>query len=451
MRAIDAESPVPEPVLIERAGAAVARACLGCMGGSYGRRVVVVAGKGHNGDDGRVAASRLARRGARVAVVDAAGADRTLEPCHLVVDAAYGTGFKGDYHAPEVPPGALVVAVDIPSGVDGDTGEAVPGAVRADLTVTFAALKPGLVQGEGVERSGRVEVADIGLDPSRARVHEVEDSDVSLLPPGGRHDHKWKAALYVAGGSPGMMGAAAMCSHSAARAGAGMVRLGVPGASAAALPSTEAVSSALGASGWEGEVLDALARVKALVVGPGLGRTAAAAEGVRRLVAEAPVPVLVDADGLNALGSADDTRKLAGRRTAALLLTPHDGEYARLAGAAPGADRLGAARQLASATGASVLLKGATTVVADPDGRALVVNAGSPRLATAGTGDVLSGVAGAFLARGLGPLEALGLAAHVHGRAASLGLATGLVAGDLPELVARWLSDHAPGGGRRGG
>ncbi len=455
MRAIDAESPLPEAVLIERAGAAVARACIRRLGGTYGRRVVVVAGKGHNGDDGRVAASRLRSRGVRVSVVDAADAGAVADRCDLVVDAAYGTGFKGDYQAPDPSPGAAVVAVDIPSGVDGDTGEAVPGAVRADATVTFAALKPGLLQGDGPERAGAVEVADIGLDPSRARAYEVEDDDVdAVVPARPRQAHKWNSAVYVAGGSPGMMGAATMCSHSAARAGAGMVRLGVPGASPGDLPVSEVVSSALPAVGWEDEVLAALARVRALAVGPGLGRSEAAIAGVRRLVAEAQVPVLVDADGLAALGSAGETRLLVERRSHPLVLTPHDGEFAGMAGSPPGPDRLGAARRLASSTGATVLLKGPTTVVSAPDGEVLVVTSGSPRLATAGTGDVLSGVAAAFLALGLGPLAAAGLAAHVHGRAAALGLGTGLVAGDLPELVSRWLSGEraaaVPGGGRRG-
>jgi NAD(P)H-hydrate epimerase len=173
---------------------------------------------------------------------------------------------------------------------------------------------------------------------------------------------------------------------------------------------------------------------------------------VRSLVARAEVPVIVDADGLGALGPVDQAREvLAGRKIPAVL-TPHDGEFARLAATAagadshpgpdrhPGADRIAAARSLASRLGAIVLLKGSTTVVAAPDGEAFLVTAGSSRLATAGTGDVLSGVVGAFLARGLDPLRAAALAAHVHGRAAGLGLAEGLVAGDLPVLVAKVLS-----------
>jgi len=456
MKALDAEAQrrVGLETLVQRAGAAVARAALQLLGGSYGRRVVVVAGPGHNGDDGRVAAQRLRRRGARVEVVPAPGRGATeprrLPGCDLVVDAAYGTGFKGDYVAPEPPPGVPVLAVDIPSGVLGDTGEAGEGAVRATATVTFAAWKPGLLLGRGPELSGRVEVADIGLDVSGAQAHLVEDLDLACLPARAREAHKWQTALYVAAGSPGMMGSASLCSRAAMRAGAGMVRLGVPGASPGDLPANEVVAQALPRSGWAGEVLAGAERCHALVVGPGLGRSDEVAGAVRRLVAEAPVPVVVDADGLNVLGPAAAVAEVVRARRAAgrpgVVLTPHAGEFARLAGSPPGADRLAAARGLSRTSGATVLLKGSTTVVADPGGRALVAAAGSSRLATAGTGDVLSGMIGAFLAMGLGPLEAAGWAAHAHGRAASWGPPRGLVAGDLIDLASAYLSSVAGGG-----
>jgi NAD(P)H-hydrate epimerase len=443
MKAIDAEAQqrVSLDTLVDRAGGAVARSVLRRLGGSYGRRVVVVAGKGHNGDDGRVAAVRLRRRGVGVRVIDAGGAPEAVPPCDVVVDAAYGTGFRGNYRAPEVPAGTRVVAVDIPSGVNGDTGEAAAGAVRANATVTFAGLKPGLLLGEGPERSGSVEVVDIGLDVSRARIHVVEDADVGdLLPTRPRDTHKWETAVYVAAGSPGMMGSATFCSLAAMRAGAGMLQLGVPGAGPRDLPSSEVVAHGLPPEGWDADVLGVVGRCRALVLGPGLGRSEAAVSAVRRLVAECPVPVLVDADGLNALGRAEEVAKLVAGRSTPVVLTPHAGEYARLAGAAPGPDRIGAARDLARRTGAVVLLKGSTTVVAAPDGRSLLSTSGSQRLATAGTGDVLSGVIGAFLARGLDPVRAAALAAHTHGRAAGLALSEGLLAGDLVELVPRWLS-----------
>ncbi|MEO6120557.1 MAG: NAD(P)H-hydrate epimerase, partial [Acidimicrobiales bacterium] len=173
LRALDAAASVTTEVLIERAGAAVARAALAQLGGGYGRRVVVVAGQGNNGADGRAAARRLRRRGVLVLVVEAAEVPARLPACDLVVDAAYGTGFRGDYRAPD-PAGAPVLAVDIPSGLDALTGQAGEGAVRAAATVTFAALKPGLLFADGPERSGTVEVADIGLDTSGAFAHVIE-------------------------------------------------------------------------------------------------------------------------------------------------------------------------------------------------------------------------------------------------------------------------------------
>jgi NAD(P)H-hydrate epimerase len=443
MKAVDAaaQQRVSLETLVDRAGAAVAKSVLRQLGGAYGRRVVVVAGKGHNGDDGRVAAARLRRRGVGVTVVDAAAADGPLAPCDVVVDAAYGTGFRGDYRAPEGPTGAHVVAVDIPSGVNGDTGEAAAGAVRADATVTFAALKPGLLLGEGPDRSGSIEVVDIGLDVSGAGVHLVEDDDVAtLLPRRPRNAHKWETALYVAAGSPGMMGSATFCSLAAMRAGAGMLQLGVPGAGPRDLPTSEVVAHGLPAERWDADVLAVVERCRALVVGPGLGRSEATAAAVRRLVAECPVPVLVDADGLNVLGRAREIAPLVAGRTTPVVLTPHDGEFSRLAGSGPWPDRLGSARDLAHRAGAVVLLKGSATIVTPPAGRSLISTSGSARLATAGTGDVLSGIIGAFLARGLPAVEAAALGAHAHGRAAGLGLPEGLLAGDLLELLPRWLS-----------
>lgn len=451
MKAVDAAALAEVGIdeLVGRAGAAVARRALEMLGGSYGRRVVVVAGRGHNGDDGRVAARRLAARGVQVRVLDAARPG-TLPACDLVIDAAYGTGFRGEYAAPPPPPGAAVLAVDIPSGVHADTGAAGPGAVRAAETVTFGALKPGLLLPPGRDHAGVVTVEPIGLPIGAARCHEVLDGDIAALARRGREAHKWQTACYVAAGSPGMTGAAALCARAAARAGAGMIRLGSPGAAPGSVAFLEAVARPLPAEGWADAVLADLDRCHALVVGPGLGRTPATAAAVRRLVAVAAVPMVLDADGLNALGGVDACAELRTRR-APLVLTPHDGEFARLAGAPPGADRIAAVRDLARRAAAVVLLKGSTTVVADPSGDVLVSTSGSARLATAGTGDVLAGVIGAFLARGTEPARAAALGALVHGRAAALGRAEGLVAGDLPELVADVLAaEHGaalhPGG-----
>lgn len=435
MRAADAAAPVPEGTLVARAGTAAAVVAARLVGGAYGRRVAVIAGKGNNGADGRVAARALARRGARVVVVGPS--DGPLPPCDLVVDAAFGTGFRGRYDAPDVPPGARVLAVDIPSGVDGDTGAALGRPLRADRTVTFAAYKPGLLQGDGPALAGEVLLADIGLPVGEPSIGLVDDGDVvRLLPRRPPASHKWATAVAVVAGSPGMEGAAVLATSGAARAGAGMIRLAVPGNGSGSWP-VEAVRLAVDRRGWSGAVLDVLERCRALVVGPGLGRDGETQAEVRRLVASSPVPVVVDADALFALGS-EPGPTVAGDRP--VVLTPHDGEYARLAGAPPGTDRIAAARRLAAASGAVVLLKGSLTAIAEPGGRVLLSGTGSARLATAGTGDVLSGVIGAFLARGTPPLEAAALAAHVHGRAAARGPSEGLVAGDLAALVSAELS-----------
>ena len=434
MKAADRDAPEPVEVLIERAGAAVARTAVEMLCGTYGRRVVVVAGKGNNGADGRAAAVRLRRRGARVEVVDALDGPERLPPADLVVDAAYGTGFRGDYRAPE-PGGAPVLAVDIPSGVDGLTGRAGDDAVRADRTVTFAALKPGLLLPVGRERSGRVTVADIGLPLPDVRMHLVEQADVlAWVPEREPETHKWRSAVYVVAGSPGMTGAAHLAARATLRAAAGTVRLGIPGVE----PDPrflEVVGRSIPAEDWAPDVLADAERAKAIVVGPGLGRDETTRSAVRRLVAEAPVPVVVDADGLHALGDADEAREVLAGRTAATVLTPHEGEFSRLSGSATPDDRIGATCELARRTGATVLLKGSTTVVAGPGGDVLLSAAGDARLASAGTGDVLAGVLGAFLAQGIDALQAAGAAAYVHGRAGHLGWRRGLVAGDLLDLL----------------
>jgi NAD(P)H-hydrate epimerase len=455
MTAVDKAAAEPVEMLIRRAGRAVAGYAVTLLGGAYGRRVVVVAGKGNNGADGRAAAEVLSSRGVRVSVL-AAGSlagGAPLPACDLVVDAAYGTGFRGRYQPPD-PGGVPVLAVDIPSGLNGDTGAIGEdgGALAAVATVTFQAHKPGLLLGAGPERCGHVVVADIGLGPGVAETAAawlVTDEELRWLPSRPRETHKWQTAVLVVSGSPGMMGAPALVSRSAMRAGAGYALLGVPGASLESLPQGEAVGVSLPREGWDGAAAEAGQRCRAVIMGPGLGRSEAVSHSVAALLAALDRPAVVDADGINALGSLERLQQVVKRRTAATVITPHAGEYARLTGGSPGEDRLGAVRSVAAASGATVLLKGSTTVVGAPDGRAWFVTAGSPRLATAGTGDVLSGIIGAFLAAGLPGPEAAALAAHVHGRAARLGPAVGLVAGDLPDLVSQWLShppSTAPGG-----
>jgi ADP-dependent NAD(P)H-hydrate dehydratase / NAD(P)H-hydrate epimerase len=441
MQAIDRAASEPVEVLIERAGAATARAAVKLLGGTYGRRVVVIAGKGHNGDDGRAAAERLRRRGVQVLVQDALDVPAVAPPCDLVIDAAYGTGFHGEWTGPW-PGRAKVLAVDIPSGVDGLTGAAGPGVVPADHTVTFAALKPGLLFAPGALLAGTLEVADIGLDVSAARTHLVQQADVAAwLPLRPADAHKWRSAVWVVAGSSGMLGAAHLAARAAQRVGAGMVHLSSPGIGFDPLLPTEVVGKALPAKFWDGEALAAADRFHAAVVGPGLGRADETVASVRGFVARSALPVVVDGDGLFALAwGADGARSvLADRGEAPTVLTPHDGEYTLLTGTRPGRDRLEAARRLSADVGAVVLLKGPATVVAEPGGRALVVTAGDERLATAGTGDVLAGIIGALLAQGLPGFAAAAAGAWIHGQAGRLGPARGLVAGDLPDLVPRVL------------
>ncbi len=428
MRAIDAAADEPVASLIERAGAAVARVAIEELGGTYGRRVTVVCGKGNNGADGRAAARRLRARGIRVTEVDAEAGSPSLPPCDLVIDAAYGTGFRGKYDAPDTH-GAPVLAVDVPSG-----------DVRADVTVTFAALKPQLLFSAN---AGAVLVEDIGLDVSRARMHVVEAADVrSRLPRRPRNAHKYQAAVAVFAGSPGMTGAASLTARAVLRAGSGYCRLGVPGVDGGALAPSEIVSVDLSSSTWGAAAIAACDRMKAVALGPGLGRSESTVREARVLIAQAPIPLVLDADGLFALGDAETAREVLARRPAPTILTPHEGEYARLAGepAPAGVERIDAVRALAARLAVTVLLKGAVTVVADPDGEVLIARLGTPALATAGTGDVLTGIVAAFLAMGLSPLEAGGLAATAHGAAALAGHRVGLVAGDLLDLLPVFLS-----------
>jgi NAD(P)H-hydrate epimerase len=473
-RAIEAGT--PEAVLVERAGSAVAWQARRLLGGMYGRRVVVACGKGNNGADGSVAAFWLRSWGARVVEIDIATAvdrdetEREIRRADLFVDAMFGTGFRGALtgdsawlaDACRVVP--LVVAVDIPSGVDGLTGARDGPAVRAHSTVTFSYLKPGLLFEPGRSFAGDVEVVDIGIphpgDPSAETSRD--DSPTGLLfvttasdargALGSRapDEHKWRAAVLVVGGSAGMIGASGLAARAALRTGSGMVVAAVPGADAAArVGGDEVVARTMPATATGGLAAGAadallgtyLERFKALAIGPGLGDAPETADAVARLIAEAPVPIVIDADALNML--ARDPEPLAARRAAGhpiAVLTPHDGEYARLAGQPVGDNRVAAARGLASRLGVVVVLKGPSTVVADPSGRATINTTGGSELATAGTGDVLTGIVAAILARGAPAFEAAGAAAWIHGLAAGeAATAPGLVASDVIDALPRTL------------
>lgn len=430
MAAIDAAADDPVEVLIERAGSAVAREALALLGGSYGRHVLVVAGPGHNGADGRVAARRLGERGVRCHVVEALDMPRTLPTADLVIDAAFGTGFRGGWAFPDVGD-APVLAVDVPTGLDAATGEAGPGTPFARATVTFAATKPGHHFGDGPARCGELRVADIGLPVEDPHAFTVESGDVATWIPRRPPDsHKWREAVRVVAGSPGMTGSAHLVAAAAQRSGAGLVALSSPGIDGD--HPIEAVGRRIPAFDWADAVLADLHRFRALVIGPGLGREDHTVPSIVRTVTDAVVPVVVDGDGLFALSWNDaGTPAFLADRGVATVLTPHDGEYGNLTGSRPGRDRIAAARDLVDVAHATVLLKGPTTVVAHSGETPLLVDAGDERLATAGSGDVLSGIIGALLARGLDGRRAAAAGAHLHGLAVRACSRTGVVASDL--------------------
>ncbi len=486
-----AERGVSVASLMEAAGWAVARVAAALAGGAYGRRAVVVCGKGNNGGDGLVAARYLERWGMGVTAVlmappgslrDAAAANfhrfagaggrwrrfgsevltRELGRADVVVDGVFGTGFRGApegefARAIELINGcqADVVAVDIPSGIEGETGAVRGGAVRASFTVTFGSLKPGLVFHPGARYVGELEVADIGFprDLVRSDLWLVERHDAaSLLPSRAAESHKRASGVVlVLAGSRAMTGAAVLATASAYRAGAGLVTLAVPEGilpvveeaitEATFLPLPETDGGSASAEAWP-PILERMDGVDAVAVGPGLSTDPATVELVRRLVAECPVPFVLDADGLGAF--AGRGADLAGRRSEAVL-TPHPGEFGRLTGLSSREvleDRVGHARKAAAEFRCPVLLKGSRTVIACPDGTAYVNPTGGPYLATGGTGDVLTGAVGAFLARGLQPADAAILGAYAHGvagRMAASELGEGTVASDVAAQLPRAL------------
>jgi ADP-dependent NAD(P)H-hydrate dehydratase / NAD(P)H-hydrate epimerase len=438
MRAVDLSVAPRVEEFVERAGSAVARAAVRLMGGTYGRTVNVIAGVGNNGADGRVAARLLADRGVKVQVFDVASCPRALPFSDLVIDAAFGTGFHGRWEPPDVG-GARVLAVDLPSGVNALTGSASGPVLAADHTITFQALKPGLLMPPGSDLVGDLELVDIGLADrvaAHAHAHLVQATDVAAwLPHRNAATHKWRAATRIVAGSVGMTGAAALAARAAMRSGAGMVQLSAVGCLVIDGP-LEVVQRPLQGPTWARSVIDSLDRFHSLVIGPGIGRDDLTAKETRAVVVEATVPTVVDGDGLFAMAwNAEGAGALLRRRTMPTVLTPHDGEYHLLTGAPPAPDRFVAARRLATDTGCVVLLKGPATVVAEPAGRVLVVTAGDERLATAGSGDVLAGIIGGLLAQGMHPFHAAAAAAWLHGRAGKLAPKKGMLASDIAEQL----------------
>ncbi len=417
--------------LMERAGAAVAREVLQRFPDA--RRIAVVCGGGSNGGDGRIAA-RILREQGRDAVETTA-----VEQADLVIDALFGTGFHGEPREEAAATierinaaGAPVVAVDVPSGVDAATGEIAGGAVRATLTVTFHGRKLGLAVAPGLFHAGDVVVADIGLEPLETEHRLVTPAILGHVPRKRAEDSKYSAgSVLVVGGAPGMTGAACLAAEAAFRADAGYVAVAVPEPS---LPVVEAKLLEPVKLTWA-DAVAASEKAGALAIGPGLGRDAAAKELREALLAAGSQALVLDADALHELEPGD-----WGERA---VLTPHAGELGRLLGETSAwvdAHRLEAARRGAERFGCVCLLKGADTIVAAPGEGVLVSLAQAPGLATAGTGDVLTGIVAAFLAKGLEPRQAAAAAATAHGLAARSLPQRGLVASDVIAALPRVLS-----------
>ena len=477
---------VPSIVLMENAGRSVFEAVRDALGGLENRHITIVAGRGNNGGDGFVVARHLREAGARVSVFllgspeDVGGDARTnldmllesgvavsgvasanditaaLATSHAVVDAMFGTGLRGEVTGlpAEVisainAAGKPVVAVDIPSGMDADTGEILGACVEADCTVTFALPKIGLLTYPGAACVGQMTVADIGIPKCLYDGITVELVDESMaaskLParPPDAHKGTFGTAVVIAG-SLGMTGATAMASEAALRAGAGLSTLGCPAGlwNVMAAKLTEVMTRGLPDGGNGAFSADAVSQALELiekgdstVVGCGIGTHAGTIEFVHRLVKLARKPMIVDADGLNAL--AQDVGILEGEH-GDLVLTPHPGEMSRLLGTSVQAvqsNRMDVAREAASRFRCVVVLKGARTLIADPSGRVFINPTGGPGLATGGTGDVLAGAIGGLLAQGLSPLDAAVCGAFVHGRAGDIAAeelgAAGTIAGDV--------------------
>ena len=490
MRATDAwaieHEGVPSLELMEAAGRAVAEAAIGLARPGPAR---AVCGKGNNGGDGIVAARHLAASGlesevlltspaaelspdARANLERFEGAVSELDPedpasrlegSGVIIDAIFGTGFTGTARGPAA--GAIeavnnaaapVVAADIASGVDASTGEVEGPAVQASTTVSFHAAKLGHWIAPGKRHAGKLVVAPIGIpadapqDPAGGLIREP----ILALPPArGAASTKFSSGqVLIAGGSRGLTGSVCMAAEAAIRSGAGYATVAVPAELEAIfeIKLTEAMSvgcpSADGAlaAGAAGPIIAAAERAAAVAVGPGLGRTDAARPLVAELAHGIAAPLVIDAGGLDAV--AHDLEQLA-RRDAPTVLTPHAGELGRLLGvdsSAVDARRLASAREAAERAGAVVALKGDDTIVVGPGGQPLVNGLSSPGLATAGTGDVLTGIVAALLARGLGPREAVATAVYGHARAGRIaarraGAPEAVVAGDVIAAIGAGL------------
>jgi hydroxyethylthiazole kinase-like uncharacterized protein yjeF len=481
------ERGIPGIELMERAGTGLAELVMELAPTG---RIAVVCGKGNNGGDGLVCARYLRERGREVEVLllgspdelrgDAEANYRRLPGAPpvpfaegaldgaAIVDAILGTGFSGEPREPAAgaveainrrAEQATVIACDVPSGVDASTGEVAGAGVHAAATATFHAAKPGLWIAPGKECAGEVRVIDIGIPPggpAEPRIGLISERVARQVPRRGRESTKFAAgSVLVCGGSIGLTGAPSMAAEAAMRAGAGYVTTCVPRSlnlvfetrllEVLSVPLPDADGSLIPDAA--SRVLELAGRADALVLGPGLGREAGAFRLARAMSGAVELPLLLDADGLNAHAQA--LEELASR-PAPTVLTPHAGELARLLGsdsAAVGARRLQSVRDAASQARAVVVLKGDDTLVAEPDGRVAVSRGGASALATAGTGDVLSGIIGAYLAKRMDAFEAACAGVLVHARAGQRAAAEigseGVIASDVIAALPRAFADAA--------
>lgn len=473
---------IPGRVLMARAGAAAAAAAKELLSPAVpDPLVVILAGKGNNGGDGLVAARLLGDAGIRTRTFllargrelkgDAAlnlvrllkkryplievrgeeglpGLESALADAAVIVDGIFGTGFQGPArglsarviglanHASRRLDPPRVLAIDIPSGLDGESGRKEGEAIRADRTVTMGLIKTGMVRGEGLNLCGRITTAGLGFPADLAAGLESELESIAagelsaLLKPRPPSSHKGDyGRLLIIAGSPGMTGAAALAARAALRAGTGLVTVGVPRslnpilegmvAEAMTLPLPETAEGTL-SPGALGPILEFCRKVDGAALGPGLSRNRATGRLVRQLVRKSPVPLLVDADGLNLIAR---RRRILKKSRSPLILTPHSGEMSRLSGLSGEellADREGAARRFAKEYDLTLVLKGAGTLIAAPSGPLWINLTGNPGMATGGSGDILTGLIAGFRAQGLEAADAARLGVFVHGAAGDL-------------------------------
>lgn len=501
MRAIDAHTiekiGIPGIVLMENAGQAVVKVVKEILGN--GRRVAIFVGRGNNGGDGFVVARYLALVGVDVTVYLLSEPERftgdalanlqiarnlklpikllisqeqlaeyqaEIHASDVIVDAIFGTGLKGAVRgfAADViddinATGKPIVAVDLPSGLDADTGKPEGVCIRASHTVTMGLPKRGLLLYPGADLAGQLTIADIGFPQSvinaeNIAVNWVQKHDAArLIPQRPRNSHKGTFGhVFVIAGSVGLTGAAALASESALRVGAGMVTLGVPESlnpimeekltevMTVPLPETDVQSLSIDA---KAKIFSFLERANVVAIGPGLSRNPETVELIHQLCTEIQLPKVIDADGLNALS---EKRELLDQLNAQTILTPHPGEMARLLSSTPQvveSDRIGVAQQFAQQHGVTLVLKGAPTIIADASGDVYINSTGNPGMATAGMGDVLTGAIAGLLAQSLSPVDAAVLGVYLHGLAGNIAAQKvgeyGLLAGDalsaLSEVV----------------